>query len=95
MHRVANTRLAKQAEQLGLAFGQSLVAGFLVTEKVLDDMKGMLDLGPDAGLFLFDGLQQRFTGPSFIFLIEPRLAVTQQRELRSPFSSPKCFHMPV
>ena len=53
---------AEQAEKLCVVFGQSLVAGLLVPEQVLDDVKGVFDLGPDAGLDFLDLLDHLTQG---------------------------------
>lgn len=45
---------AKQRQHLRRVLRQSPVAGLAVTEQVLHHMKGMLHLGADAGLGLFD-----------------------------------------
>lgn len=47
----------KQAEELRLVLAQSLVANLLLAEETLDDMKRVLNLGPDAGLGFLDRQQ--------------------------------------
>ena len=42
-HQIGQT---EQAEQLRVVLGQTLVAGLLVPEQVLDDVERVLDLGP-------------------------------------------------
>jgi hypothetical protein len=53
-HQVGQT---EQAQQLRVVLGQPLVAGLLVPEQVLDDVKRVLYFGADAGLDLLDLLQ--------------------------------------
>lgn len=43
----------EQAEQLRRVLDQALVAELLASERVLDEVERMLDVGPDARLQLF------------------------------------------
>lgn len=49
---------AKQREELSLVLRQPAVAGLAMPEEVLDNMKGMLHLRPDARLELFEPILQ-------------------------------------
>ena len=60
-------RQAKQGHQLCRVLGQSAVTGLLHAEAILDDVKGMLDLGSDSGLDCFSLIAQTVE-PAPIFL---------------------------
>ena len=51
-------RQAKQREEVCGILGQSAITRLLQREHVLDDVEGMSDLGPDAGLELLDPFAQ-------------------------------------
>lgn len=71
-------RQAKQREELRSILGQSAITSLLEREHVLDDVEGVLHLGPDAGLELLDPFAQ-----------SPTLGVRQ----RTAFTRPQ-GHMP-
>ena len=50
---------AKQREELRLVFRQSAIAGLAMPEQVLDHLKRMFDLRPDARLELLEPVLQR------------------------------------
>jgi len=56
---------AQQAEELRLVLRQLLVAHLLVSSQDLDYMKGVFNLGTDAGLGLLDRQQHHLYGSSF------------------------------